>query len=361
MLIRKGNGNGKPNSKNLAIQVTGFTKSSDGAMGVVGTRIPGGERVEAFLTTRGHFASNPERNSIEKLVSGFKMGRNFYKLEEGGIVVFKGAFKPNGGEAYIAQWPNVLAYNAEDAQKYARSVEYGVLRMFQDQNTGMHRGTFYAYQAQDLYAGRAPNGDGLAKGTSSFYAQHPNASFLIRGLDSDGKVIGFRQVSKFFTDDGDGATRAMSADEACATVREAAAQMNAPGGYSVLPAIRWPVTRKGLVANEAGRSSLAFFLAAERAYVNEVDDGQEISAKRSFLKTSEPLDNGIVYVNGVYAEDPYGPGVDPLLIGGLEPSAKLAETTVAHESGHEEPQGADEPDARELDDYFGGEASAPRA
>lgn len=326
MLIKKG-GFEKSNGVNLAVCVEGFTQSTSGAVGVVGSRVPGGKKTSVFLTTRGHHADNPARNSIEKLRNGFKVQRNFYKLQEGGIVVFKGAFKPQGGEAWLSQWANPLAYSGEDAKKYSKVAFHGVLRMYQDQNTGGHRGTFYDYHQGSIFTGKAPDGSDLASKVGAFYTGTPVSSFLIRALDEKGEVIGFRAVNKFFLDDGDGATRSMTPKEAGDAVVAAAAQMNAPGGYSVLPAARYPVSPKGISGDENGRSKLAAFLAAERAYVTETDDGQEVCAKMSFLKLSDPSPNGMVYVNGVYAESPYGPGVDPLMIGGL----RVSESLVAEE------------------------------
>lgn len=368
MLIKKGNGGQKPDTKNLAVKVAGFSQSSDG-VGVVGTRIPDGEKVEVFLTTRGKMAENPRRNSIEKLRDGFKVQRTQYKLEPGGVVVFKGAFKPKGGTAYIASWPNVIAYNEEDAKKYYKMSEYGMMRLFHNAETDTWRGSYDSFAEPHIFTGKSA--DDLAAGAAGFVEKFPRATFLIRALNERGEVIGFRQISKLFVDDGNGATRLMTPAEVGKTVAEAAAQMNAPGGYSVLPGLHYPVSRKALNGSDedSKKSMLSAFQAAERAFVKvvkEIDDGlevQEVQSKRCFVKLSEPNDNGIVYVSGIYSEDPYGPGVDPLTIGGLRVSAELSavDESAGHHDAAEDGPGADadtgmDPDDADMEAYFSGAA-----
>ena len=99
--------------------------------------------------------------------------------------------------------------------------------------------------------------------------------------------------------------------------------MRTPGGFSVLPAVRYPVSQKALAEGDGGnRSRLPAFQAAERAYIKESDDGYEICAKYSAVKISDLDAHGMIYANAVFPEDPYGPGVDPMTL--TKPDENLA-------------------------------------
>lgn len=306
---------------NLPVKVTGFVEDG-GQVGVVGEALAGidkGREVSLFLTTTGHNAQNESRMPISKLRDGFKIGRDKYRLVPGGVVSFKGAFPKEPGQ-YIGLWPNVLAYNAQDAGQYVRHMDNAVVRLFE--KDGKHFGYALDLKGGEHFAART--GGELVDGVKAFAARaaasdaKPSTAFLLRYLDGAGAVLNYALVTNTYTKDN-GNWRNMSPDETAALIAEVAGEAKEGGtdykAIDVLPAERLSLSPKSLQGDENGKSNLAYFQGLEQAFNKHLEGGDlEICAKETFAKMGGEHGEFVARIDPVFSR---ADGADPVLIGGL--------------------------------------------
>lgn len=317
------------NSINLPLEVREFeTVNARGQefVGVKGIDLRTGDGATVFLTTTGRNAENQNRPSLETLAKGFKIGREKYQLEPGGVVSFKGAF-PNGHEPgqWIATWPNVIAYNKEERRASLHS-ETGMLQMFEGAE-GRVSGVFYDFLKASIVQSEVGDVRRVVSQLAT-EAHNQRGAFLVRGLDGEGRVAAYEMATKNYNKEEQ---RVMTPPEMGAYVEKLVAWMPAHGieQVSIVPADKYAVSPKALTIDQNGKSKLGAFKAAAQAYIVEHDNGDlEMFAKDSFIKRGgEKLE----FINAVIPTDPYGPGVDPALAGGLEysPNFVTSEDTPA--------------------------------
>jgi hypothetical protein len=299
---------------NLPVRVEGFVQK-DNAFGVKGIDLRNNKPVTVFLSTEGKAAENAQRKSIQSLKDGFKIGRNTFTLEPGGIVSFKGAFSGRDGD-YISTWANVLAFNASDAEQYVRQSDAAMLRMYEKK--GVHRGTVYIYEADPAAHITGASAEELREGLAgAVESTTPGAKpgFLIRALDKEGNVVGFEQKSKYYHTAQERPMTPSEIAEVIADAAEGLKQTTGAASLNIVPIDQIMVSAESLKADDKGRSQLGAFQGAEKAYVLPQEDGSiELCCKHSYMKLGGDQNQ---FVNGIYATDPYGPGDDPVLLGGL--------------------------------------------
>ena len=317
-------------TENIPLKVTGFVsgKNAEGADAVIafkGTRVDTGEDITVRLTDRGRDAANPRRTSLDTLSKGFKMGRNEYQVEIGGVMSFKGAWK--NGEEYIASWPNVLAFNASDADKYMQHQEAVMLRMFppkkdeQGKEQGNWRGKVYIFDsnAENHVAGKVEHVADIAA-TAIGTAQASNTkdpAFCVRLLNENNELLSYGMPGGNFYNKDE--SRRMNDQEKVQHLTDGINKMlqEQPNTRSIniMNIERLSVSPKSLEANSDGKNQVKTFLAIEKAYNQEDEAGEmETVCKATCLKLGG--DNN-AFVNGMWPIDPYGPGVMPELIGNV--------------------------------------------
>lgn len=318
MGMKQSNGE-KKSWGNLPVRVTGFVEK-DGAVGVKGVNLnqDSGEEVSVFLTDRGKAAETPNRPSLEKLKEGFKIGRNKYRLEEGGIMSFKAAFPTNKEKtSYMAQWPNVLAYNAQDAKSYVGHANHALLDL--RENNGRHYGTVFSFNPREDKHIKGQSGSDI-KDQVEEVAQNSviPPAFLVRFCDNEGQVVDYQMIVKQYNKDEDRPMNAEEMGEYLASYVDYAQNEKFEGqnlNVNVLPAQRYIVSPKSLNVEEGEKSSLDFFKNVKKSFVKELENGEiDIVAKEAWMKLGG--DNG-EFVNSIHVNEPFGEGVDPVLIGGL--------------------------------------------
>ena len=311
MVFSKNNGNGKNDSKDIAVKVTGFIKNEQGATGVTGVNMSTGENVTVFLTDRGKDADNPKRNSLAKLEGGYKVSRDKYQLVPGGIVSFKSAFKMKDKDFYLSSWPNVLAHNPSDAEKYVTHAKMAMLTMGESDN-GPY-GTLKVYDCNVNNHIVADSFDKIGASVRDLLANsnYQKPGFLVRKMNENGEVIGFQTVMKTWNSvKGQPATTDEIADNLVAALKEKA---NGEASYNLLPYEQYQVSPKSLETDANGKSQLPKFLTAEKAFYKENEEGGTVVyAKEVYAKLGG--DNN-EFVNAVHPVDRYGEGVSPLDIG----------------------------------------------
>lgn len=323
----------KQNALNLPVLVTEKVEEN-GRAGVKGKNLLDGSEVVVFLTNQGKAAENSNRNSLEKLFNGFKIGRTPYKLEPGGLVSFKQAF-PNGGEGrYLSTWANVLAYNEADAKQYCRR-SLATLRMFE--KNGKHSGVMFVYEKDPQRHIRGANADAVQAALVKAAAEYRSPSFLVRLVDQSGQVVEYDQISKSYNKE---AGRDMTPEEVAAHVTQKlkAMQDAIPGAsLNIMPADRYTVSPAGLTVDEQGKSQVTHFQTAAKAYMEEMENGDvELYCKDTFYKVGG---DNLEFVNGVFPTDPFGPGQDPVLLGNLKYAPEFVDSMAADQAAPaEEPE-----------------------
>ena len=335
-------------SVNLPVRVKGYIEK-DGAAGIVGSDVRTGKDVTIFLSTIGKAASNQKRLSVEALRDGFKVKRDQYKLEPGGLISCKGAFQPmeRGGGADITTWINVLGDNTKEVDKYVGHSPTAMLRMFGQE--GSARGTVYVYENDPAKYVRGMTAEDVREGLVDVAQNATRPGFMIRVLDHEGRVVDYAQKAKYYNQQEN---RHLDPDEIAGVIaREAGAMVRQHPGCSldIVPIELISVSSKALIT-ENGHSQLGAFQANASFFMIEQENGEtDLVCKDVFMKFGGTSNE---FINALFVTDPYGPGVDPVLLGQLEYSpqyeyaqdssvAAPAQTTQATESDIEEATTAD--------------------
>lgn len=355
MRVQKKASSGQQQAVNVPVLVTGFVEDN-GQVGIKGTTIPEGKDVEVFLSTTGKNAENQNRPDLKKLRDGFKIGRTPYQLVPGGVVMFKGAFTLGDTNKMISTWPNVLGYNADDVKKYVGITQVGMLQMSHP-NTSKPWGSFFAFEpaADKHLVGKTPVA--VAAGIEAKATATNKPAFMVRLLDSNNQVVAYQLFSHFYIkDESRGMTPAEIAKNVCSQVAEMQAKFALPTTVNIVPADYYKVSPKSLTADEQGKSQLPTFLAAAKAFQQVCDDGEiDLVAKAAWIKLGGDHNE---FVNGVYPLEPFGPGVSPVLLGGLEYSPALLESLAANAAqeapADDAPTHEDIPAPGDQDDPFAG-------
>lgn len=326
MLLKKKRSAGGNNPINIPVRVTGFVEK-EGNVGVTGVSLIDQSELTVFLTTTGKMAENKNRNSLKKLQDGYKIGRTKYTLVEGGIVSFKSAWKHDKEGCHFSSWANVLAHNPEDAEQFVGQGSVVTLQMFE--RDGRHSGVVHAFEtdpAKHVTGSTATEIQGSLEKKAQGYQR---ASFLFRLLDNQGDVVYCDVINKSYnTDAGRDMTPAEVAAYAVDRIIEAQREM--PGTtVNVIPADRYTVSPKSLTPDEDGKSQIKSFAATAKAFITEHENGDvELMGKECWFKMGGD-DNE--FVNAIYPNDPYGPGVDPALLGNLKYSPSVLDEMAAEE------------------------------
>lgn len=347
MIIKRTRGNvnqTQQNRVNLTVEVEGFETKDDGNVLVVGRNISTGEEVKVGLSTEGEMASNPNRNSIKKLMDGYKIGRTQYKLVPGGVIAFSGAFKNSATGEWIGMWPNVLAHNPEDRKQYFAGGEAVLLRMFERRGDNDEIRTSGAVDVFDVNNIKTAKPDELAKVVAELVGNYRSPTFLVRGLNAAGEVIGYtlplnrnrERVEK------DGAVTYVarspeSVGQVIAELAEQSIQLPEGGSYSILPAEQFQVSPKALTGDENSRSRKPAFMMAARAFYEMAGEDRDYKVKEAYMKIGGEHGE---FVGGIVPVDPYGKGSDPVLLGGLTYSAEFLASLEAPQENAQEPAAA---------------------
>lgn len=303
---------------NVPVQVSGFTQNDSGAVGVVGTDLRNGKEVTVFLTTEGKEAENPNRKSLQALKEGFAIGRNRFTLEAGGLVAFK-SVQSRSGDQLVAPWADVLAFNASDRDQYVGQSQSAMLRVFNNNESGAVRGALYVFENDPELHIKTD----ISEAVAAYAASTTKAAFLVRAVDAEG-VVDYDMTAKRYNRD---ANRPMEPAEIGAYVEGLAGQIqdeHPEASINIVPVTILDVSPKWL-AGEAGVRAVS---AISNSYVNEGPDGHvEQVAKTTYFKLGGENNQ---FVNSIIPTDPYGPGHDPALLGGLKFSSRFE---VENEAG----------------------------
>jgi len=323
----------KQNALNLPVEVTGFAEEN-GNVGVAGTNLLDGSDVKVFLTDRGKAASNSRRPTLEKLKDGFKIGRNRYQLEPGGLVVFKASFPQNGTNKYISQWPNVMAYNKESANKYVGMSENSMLDLQRNQD-GKYFGALYTFiDEEDQMIEASTTDHQEVHSQIKGLAEDFNApAFMIRFVNENNEVEGVEFLRrKWHREESRPFEAEDYADHVMKYIESEKDKFPENTRISIVPAERFIVSPLSINGDESGdsKTSLPHFQAAYKSLSKELDNGEvENMAKTTFFQMGG--DNG-EFVNSVHVVDPFGEGHDPVLIGGLSYSPHFSDEQMEQES-----------------------------
>lgn len=349
MRIRMSGNNNKQTALNITVRVEGFVEEGD-QVSVAGINVLTGQKMYIWLTVKGVRADNENRESIKKLRDGIKFGRDQIRiLEAGGLVSFKSAFpKSDGSDHYWSTWANVLAYNTADAEKYVAYGKTAILTMHPAKEGRAPWGklTIYTSDSERHIVGVTP--DDLYDGVGTYSANNRYPTFLVRYLDANNAVIGFSSFWRtFIKDDENPKGRELSpAEIASFLVEDVTNNLRnyaACSSINVLPGRRYTVSPRQLTSGDPKENKLKNWLGTAEYFYKRTACGDDVYfdyyCKELFAKLggeNSEFVNGIQVVNP--KKDAYG--VDPVLIGGLEYSAKLLSDMAV---GNEDQQDNDQP------------------
>ncbi len=318
---------------NLPVEVRGFV-DKDGRQGVKGIDLRNRNEVEVFLSDRGKAAENPNRPSIERLANGFKIGRDKYQLEEGGVVSFKGAFI-NDEKSYIALWPNVMAYNKQDAVNYVKHSETATLDL-QKTESGKYYGALYCFenQPEKILSANIQDRETIYNAVGSAAQNYNAPAFVVRFVNSDNEVEACDFIRKKWDNENG---KAFQPEDYASYVAKYVANMQEKLGndyeVSIVPAERFTISPKGINSGEEdkAKTTLLTFQSAYKALTTELENGDiENVAKGVVFKTGG--DNN-EFVNAAFVNEPFDKGLDPVLIGGLKYSPNMVEENELERQG----------------------------
>lgn len=358
MRIKMSNNQNKTQALNVTVRVKGFVQDGN-EVGVQGVNVLTGEEATFWLTVSGKRAENENRESLKQLRDGIKRGRDdVRKLEIEGLVSFKSAFPKKGdGNHYWSTWPNVLAYNAEDAKKYVDYGKAAILTMHDtkdffdesipDSEKQKPWGKLTIYNDKPEHHVVGSNPDDLFDKVAA-YANHIKApAFLIRYLDANNGVLGF---SSFWNNYSKEEGRNLTAPEVAAALVESVTKnlesYSACRAINVVPGRRYSVSMRQLRSKDAKENKLkmwcnfASYFFKKTVYQDETYF--DFYCRELFAKIGgddNAFVNGIQFVNS----NPEAYGVDPVLIGGLQYSAEVqAEMSEGQEEGIPTPSHSEE-------------------
>lgn len=324
MRIQSSSNRPKAQPRNLTIQVTGFVTENDRTGKPVdyveGINLDTNQPVKVTLSTQGIEAENAARKSIKDYRDGFRMGRNEYKMEAGGIMSFRTAFPNKDGTQFLAVWPNALAYNAKDAAEVVRigrpcSLQVFVRKVTQGEGEAAslsreanailtewhHDKAFVVKSAQDLIQ--------AGEHVAAAQAAKLRPGFLLRAVE-DNTVVGYGVANRSYDREQ---KRELTRDEMVAQVAEVAQQVLQDHPNATLEVIPNQVlTVSPLQLKDGGDKAITKLEAQAKAYLVRLANGdQDLVMKTTDYQVGFAPNQH--FVNAVMTRDPYGPGVDPVL------------------------------------------------
>ncbi len=334
----------------------------------MGQRLDSGHEAEVvavILSTRDRHADNPNRRSLAEWRDGYRALNREFRLEIGGIVLFKNC-RQLGHSVYVSTWPNVLASNREEAPKVCKA-NHAVMRVVMPAgatNSGSDaglptrraRGRSADSRSSRGTAERGPWGDVVVfyPEASAACADESAAAdeafrlaslrelrepmFLLRGVNAAGEVVAASKVAlgrKRDVVDGQDVYVLPSADDLANSVHTYAVAIRnlsrSVMTFNLLPAGRWLLSPRTFFA--AQRTEGTFNVS--RAFKQQEENREVYVAKEVLFKLSEESRDNAQYVNAIYPVDPFGPGRNVDLLGGLEYSRDAILTVVRPDSRQE--------------------------
>lgn len=353
-------------AESLVVKVTEFKfDENKNAVGIVGVTFPSREKVEVALTDTGKYAENESRKSIQELRTGFKYGRDFFQLEEGGVVSYSKAYKQQDG-SYKATWTDVLAYTESDAKA---TLAFGacLVRLYTPRGTRQtitqlrkelgpvtppdklaeevekalplktqrYRGVVQRFEPNHIMVANnivdlqnplqdfleqprfAPQDNG--DGQTSRESMRPG--FIVRSLNSEGEVVDYTDIPNYKFFDG---TKSMDITEQVAHVLGEAQKLQAAElgrTIDILPFAELAISPMALQSG-VGNKMVGFRKASDACHTRSEDGVIEMFAFPAALKMS--MDG--MWVSSIVAD--YSPenSIDPVLIaskGTLKPAPSL--------------------------------------
>lgn len=292
--------------ENIVIVVRGF-EEGDREVGVRGIEPAIRRETAVFLTTAGPEAENPRRISIDKLRKGYRVQRQTLKLEEGGVVAFSRAVRTGEG-TYEAPWPEVLAYDRQQAKETLARFEYGCVVMFDEPKPDRSPGDLFVFHPERGFVAGTP--DEVAAGTAEYFGAEAvrGHTLLVRAHPGDpGEQAPATQMPRaLVVKDGD-RWRAMSAEEAAGWASGCASRLagsRAGCRFSVVPVSTWRLSKM---------LDPAKVRVPAMAYYTEAGGQRVYGARTTCVKLSGVPGDEERFVNAFFVEGPYGQrgGIDP--------------------------------------------------
>ncbi len=295
----------KANAISLVVQVEKYVEQ-DGQVMVQGRTLPEGESVTVGLTTKGNRAANSKRPTLAAFRDHKVYQKDNIGCDPGGIIGFNGAFKPNGSEHWVASWPNLLAQNTEEA-KGVRPNVMATLETFSAKRDNAEKkfGIVSIWQLKAIKP--AANGEEV-EAIAREYNDALNARgmgrgmVVIRALNNANEVVGYTVHSTKFNSEE---KRNESGAEFVARMKDSGyykAVFQSPEAtrFEVIPAARLPVSDLGMTDKPEAWEGMS------KAFV----EGPHLVAKRC----AYAMDGEQRFITKFIVHDPYGPGMDPVLL-----------------------------------------------
>ncbi len=297
---------------NLVVVVRGFEEDGK-ETDVRGIEPRTRQEVRVALTTTGPEAENPRRISLAKLRDGYRVQRQIYRLEPGGVIAFSRAVSTGKG-TYEAPWPEVLAYDHQQAKETCARFEHGMVIMAEDPKPDRSPGDLFVFQPENGFKADTPEkvSEGVAEFLSSPVRKCTPAggrTFLLVARDCAGdgnEKPRTRMQRSLITKDGD-QWRPMDPDEAARWMLKSAKAMSLGWQeccFGVVPVEVYRLS-KMLDPEKVRVPAMAFYATAARNY----------GARTVYVKLSGFPEDKERFINSFFVEGPYGQR------GGLEPAS----------------------------------------
>lgn len=332
-----------------------------GEVAAVGQRLDSGHEAEVvavILSTRDRHASNPNRRSLAEWRKGYRALDREFRLEIGGIVLFKNCRRLEQS-VYVSTWPNVLASNREEAPKVCKA-DHAVMRVVtpaavasSSPDAGLSR-----RQMRNRTAGSGPSKGVSERGPwGDVVVFYPEASvecadesavsaeafklanlpelreplFVLRGINAAGEVVVASKVAlgrKRIVVNEEEVYVLPSPDELADAVHTYAVTMlnlsQSVAAFNLLPADRWLLSPRTFFAPKRSEGTIN----VGRAFRQQEENREVYVAKEVLFKLSEESIDNTQYVNAIHPVDPFGPGRNVDLLGGLGYSSDAILTAV---------------------------------
>jgi hypothetical protein len=293
--------------ENLVVVVRGFfeVEGSGKGVGVQGINPSTRQKVVVFLTTTGPEAENPRRISLAKLRDGYRVQRQTYRLEPGGVIAFSRAVQTGKG-VYTAPWPEVLAYDNQQAKETCARFKYGMVVMLEEPKPDRSPGDLFAFRPDIGFKADTPKE--VSEGVAEFFASRrvQGHTFRIVAHVVGEKKPQIRMQRSLIVKDGD-QWRPMDAGEAASWARNCAKAMSllqAVRCFSVMPVETYRLSK--MLDPEKVR-------VPTKAYYRSVAGDREYGTRVTYVKLSGLPEDEERFINSFFVEGPYEQrgGVDP--------------------------------------------------
>jgi hypothetical protein len=337
----------------------------EGEVAAVGQRLDSGHEAEVvavILSTRDRHADNPNRRSLAEWRDGYRALNREFRLEIGGIVLFKNC-RQLGHSVYVSTWPNVLASNSEEAPKVCKA-DHAVMRVVMPAGATSSRSDAgplarrVGNRTADSRPGRGASERGPWGDVVVFYPEASVACadesaaadeafrlanlrelrepmFLLRGINGSGEVVAASKVAlgrKRDVVNGQDVYVLPSADDLANSVHTYAVAIRSLSRsvmtFNLLPAGRWLLSPRTFFAPKRTEGTVN----VSRAFRQQEENREVYVAKEVLFKLSEESRDNAQYVNAIYPVDPFGPGRNLDLLGGLGYSRDAILTAVRPDS-----------------------------